>query len=163
LSGAWRLQDGLRPTEEVTRALDASPLRRLRFDAAAVERWDTSLVVFLARVHDTCVQREVGVDTSGLPAGARRLLELARQGAVLGGGAEPEPADRWRRERRGSVRGRDPWTERIGWWAIHSFQSLGGKLENADRSRDVDEGERLTIRRVARRAQGQGFRRRGRR
>ena len=87
LSGAWRLQDGLRPTEEVTRALDASPLRRLRFDAAAVERWDTSLVVFLARVHDTCVQREVGVDTSGLPAGARRLLELARQGAVLGGGA----------------------------------------------------------------------------
>jgi len=129
LSGAWRLQDGLRPTEEVTRALDASPLRRLRFDAAAVERWDTSLVVFLARVHDTCVQREVGVDTSGLPAGARRLLELARQGAVLGGGAEPEPADRWRRERRGSVRGPDPWTERIGWWGIHSFQSLGGKLE----------------------------------
>ncbi len=80
LSGTWSLRDGLRPVGEVTRALEASPPpRRLRLDAAAVERWDTSLVVFLARVHDSCSEREVGLDTSGLPEEARRLLALARQ------------------------------------------------------------------------------------
>ena len=127
LSGRWSLRDGLRPMEDVTRALEAAP-RRVRFDAAAVERWDTSLVVFLARLHDSCQQREVGLDTSGLPAGARRLLELARQGAVLGGGALPRLVGS-RRERRKAARGREPLTERIGWWAIHSYHSLGGKLD----------------------------------
>jgi anti-anti-sigma regulatory factor len=79
LSGTWSLRDGLRPVEDVTHALEASPPpRRLRLDAAGVARWDTSLVVFLARVHDSCSERDVGLDTSGLPKEARRLLELAR-------------------------------------------------------------------------------------
>ncbi|HEY8234854.1 MAG TPA: ABC transporter permease [Vicinamibacteria bacterium] len=130
LSGTWSLRDGLHPVDEVTQALEAQPPpQRLRLDAAALERWDTSLVVFLARVHDSCSEREVGLDTSGLPQAARRLLELARQGAVLEGGSQRALADRSRRERRGAERGPEPWTESIGWWAIHSFRSLGGKLD----------------------------------
>jgi phospholipid/cholesterol/gamma-HCH transport system permease protein len=129
LSGTWSLGYGLRPVGEVTRALEASPsVRRLLFDAAAVERWDTSLVVFLARLHDSCREHEIGLDTSGLPVGARRLLELARQGAVLGGGAQP-PAELTHDRRRRPGRGSEPLTESVGWWAIHWYRSFGGKLD----------------------------------
>jgi phospholipid/cholesterol/gamma-HCH transport system permease protein len=128
LSGSWSLRDGLHPVGEVTLALEAEPPpRTLRLDAAGVERWDTSLVVFLARVHDSCREREVPLDTSELPDGARRLLELARQGAVLGGGLPL--ADLSPRERRRAARGQEPWTESVGWWAIHSFRSLGRQLD----------------------------------
>jgi phospholipid/cholesterol/gamma-HCH transport system permease protein len=130
LSGTWRLRDGLRPVGDVTHALEASPPpRRVHLDAAAVEAWDTSLVVFLTRVYDSCSEREVGLDTSGLPKEALRLLELARQGAVLEGGAQRALTDRSPRERRLAARGREPWTESIGWWGIHSFRSLGGKFD----------------------------------
>jgi phospholipid/cholesterol/gamma-HCH transport system permease protein len=101
----------------------------VRLDAAAVERWDTSLVVFLARIHDSCSAREIGLDTSGLPKAARQLLELARQGAVLGGGAQRALDDRQPHERRRAERRAESWTESIGWWTIHSFRSLGGKLD----------------------------------
>jgi phospholipid/cholesterol/gamma-HCH transport system permease protein len=130
LFGTWSLRDGLRPLGEVTHALEASPPpRSLRLDASAVEHWDTSLVVFLARVHDSCSEREVGLDTSGLPKEARRLLELARQGAVLEGGARRALADRSPRERRRAARGPEPWTESIGWWTIRKFRSLGGRFD----------------------------------
>jgi phospholipid/cholesterol/gamma-HCH transport system permease protein len=118
LSGTWSLRDGLRPVGEVTRALEAlPPPRRLRLDAAAVERWDTSLVAFLARVHDSCVQHEVGLDTSGLPEEARRLLALARQDGVLGGGAQP------------GGREPEPFTDLIGRWTIRWVRSVGEKID----------------------------------
>lgn len=118
LSGTWSLRAGLRPVGEVTRALEASPPpRRLLFDAAAVERWDTSLVAFLARVHDSCVQHEVRLDTSGLPTEARRLLALARPDGVLGGGARPGGT------------GPEPFTDLIGRWTIRWVRSLGEKID----------------------------------
>jgi phospholipid/cholesterol/gamma-HCH transport system permease protein len=130
LSGTWRLRDGLRPVGEVTQALEASPPpRQVRLDAAGVEGWDTSLVVFLARVYDSCSQHEVGLDTSGLPKEVRRLLELARQGSFIEGGAPRALTGQSLRERRRVARGREPWTESIGWWSIHSFRSLGGKFD----------------------------------
>jgi phospholipid/cholesterol/gamma-HCH transport system permease protein len=93
LSGSWSMRAGLLPVGELERALDSSPPpRELRVDAAAVERWDTSLVAFLARVYDACSQRSVELDASGAPEGALRLLELARQGSVLGGQRHHEPA-----------------------------------------------------------------------
>jgi phospholipid/cholesterol/gamma-HCH transport system permease protein len=118
LSGTWSLRDGLRPLGVVTHALEASPPpRRLRLDATAVERWDTSLVVFLARVHDSCSAREIGLDTSGLPGEARRLLELARHGAVPGGGGQ-----------RAALRP-EPMTDLIGWWTLDWIRSLGEKVD----------------------------------
>ena len=91
LSGTWSLRDGLLPLGEVERALDTSPPPgRLRVEAASVERWDTSLVAFLARLHDACAARRVDLDASGAPEGAQRLLALARQEAVLAGGARRE-------------------------------------------------------------------------
>ena len=132
LSGTWSLRDGLRPVGEVTHALEASPPpRRLRLDAAAVQRWDTSLVVFLARVHDSCSEREVGLDTSGLPEEARRLLELAREGAVLGGGAQRGRAlaDRSPRPGPRTALRPEPLTDLIGRWIIHWVRSLGEKVD----------------------------------
>ena len=115
LSGTWSLREGLPPAGDVIRALAASPPpRRLRVEAAAVERWDTSLVAFLARVYDACGERQVELDASGAPEGALRLLELARQGAVLGGGRPLRP---------------EPLSTVIGQWAIGSFRSLGGKID----------------------------------
>ena len=131
LSGSWSLRDGLRPVEDVTTALEASPPpRTLRLDAVGLERWDTSLVVFLARVHDSCAARAVGLDTSGLPQAARRMLELARQGAVLGGATHADPApDRSRLARRAAALRPRALVDAMGALAIRCARSLGEQVD----------------------------------
>jgi phospholipid/cholesterol/gamma-HCH transport system permease protein len=151
LSGTWSLRDGLLPLGEVERALDTSPPPgRLRVEAASVDRWDTSLVAFLARLHDACAARRVDLDASGAPEGAQRLLALARQEAVLAGGVRREGdeapklaesvaswATAWGRAlgegslRAGWATERQPasLTEVIGRWAIGSLRSLGEKID----------------------------------
>jgi phospholipid/cholesterol/gamma-HCH transport system permease protein len=149
LSGAFRLRDGIPPTGDVLRALDASPpLHRLRVESDPADGWDTSLVAFLARVHDACAERQVALDTSGVPEGARRLLGLARADGALSGGrvreesAEPRLADSvadWAKAWRRTLGGRlaspgieaprpEPFAEVIGRWAIGWFRSLDDKV-----------------------------------
>ena len=65
-----------------------------------------------------------------------------------GSSSECGPGD----EDAGRVRHPD---RRAGGGEGHERQSLGGQLEDADRAGEVDEGQRLAIRRVARRAQRQ--------
>ncbi len=77
LSGAWRLQKSAAAISPVLKALESSPVRRVRFDARALSSWDSSVLMFLTKVIELCRQRNIDTEREGLPEGIRRLLELA--------------------------------------------------------------------------------------
>ncbi len=78
LSGEWHLRRDLPSADEVARELASRPApRRVTFDATALGRWDSGLVAFLTQIHELCHRRGISEDRSGLPAGVRRLLDLA--------------------------------------------------------------------------------------
>jgi phospholipid/cholesterol/gamma-HCH transport system permease protein len=78
LSGAWRLQGGLPSDTTVRQELERSPQpARIAFEAQTLTHWDSSILTFLVAVSALCRQRGINMDRAGLPAGVRRLLELA--------------------------------------------------------------------------------------
>jgi phospholipid/cholesterol/gamma-HCH transport system permease protein len=78
VSGFWRLRRGLPAPTLVEKAIDAPPRsRQIAFDASALAAWDSSLVAFVAHAVDAARARAIAADLSGLPAGLRRLVELA--------------------------------------------------------------------------------------
>ena len=79
LSGGWRLQKNAVSASVVQVAIEASPIRRVRFDAKALSSWDSSILIFLTKVTDLCRQKNIDSDREGLPNGIRRLLELAEK------------------------------------------------------------------------------------
>jgi phospholipid/cholesterol/gamma-HCH transport system permease protein len=78
LAGAWHLQDGL-PSDAAVRQELERPLRpaRIAFEAQTLTHWDSSVLTFLVAVSALCRERGIDMDRAGLPAGLRRLLELA--------------------------------------------------------------------------------------
>ncbi|HXK22133.1 MAG TPA: ABC transporter permease [Myxococcota bacterium] len=110
LAGDWV---GKRRASEqaVEERLASEPgLRRVAFDATALGRWDTSLLIFLAALRAPLQKRAVAVDTSGLPDGVRGLLQLAF--------AVPARTDT------GRPLGSDPLLVRIGKGALRSREGL---------------------------------------
>jgi phospholipid/cholesterol/gamma-HCH transport system permease protein len=86
LTGPWHLQRDMPSAAVLEAELRTAGARRLAFDAAAMTRWDSSLLTFVLDVGELCARQKVTVDTGGLPSGAQRLLNLAtavpeRQGA----------------------------------------------------------------------------------
>ena len=78
LSGSWRLQDSRPVVAGLKEQLDAAPgFKRVVFVSAELGPWDSGLVTYLANLVRLCRSRDIAVDTSGLPDGAHRLLELA--------------------------------------------------------------------------------------
>lgn len=78
LGGDW-LVTGELPATSAALAEIASPQvpGRIEFDAHQLGRWDTALMTFLAAVRRRAEERHIALDTTGLPEGARRLLDLA--------------------------------------------------------------------------------------
>ena len=77
-SGAWRLR-GVRPAVAAARReLESAAPARLTLDGDELEAWDTSLLAYVAPLLAQARARDVAVDLSALPEGARRLLELAQ-------------------------------------------------------------------------------------
>ena len=76
LAGRWELHGHLPSVTDAEREIGTRP-RRLAFDAAKLEGWDTSLLTFLLQVSAACERHGVGIDRAGLPEGVRRLLALA--------------------------------------------------------------------------------------
>ncbi len=77
-SGAWRLRGGLPSASLVERELQSTAqVRGVAFDAQGLISWDTSVLIFLAELSELCRRRGIHMDRAGLPAGMRRLLELA--------------------------------------------------------------------------------------
>ena len=78
LSGRFTLSAGLPSVDAVARELEkAPPAVRLVFELASLEAWDSALVSFVFSAAGLAAARGVAVDTSALPDGARRLLDLS--------------------------------------------------------------------------------------
>lgn len=78
LAGDWSITADPPSATEVDGQLAATPApRRIGYDSTALGDWDSSLLAFLIRVDDLAGERQISVERSGLPAGARQLLSLA--------------------------------------------------------------------------------------
>lgn len=77
LGGRWCLDSQLPSADELNDRL-AAPVRRIGFDCGPLGDWDSGLLAFLAGIGKVCAGRGIAVDDSGLPAGVRRLLAMAR-------------------------------------------------------------------------------------
>src|SRR6187549_466464 len=123
-AGGWSLHAALPPTADATRALDAAPRPdRLRLEDQGIEGWDSSLLVVVRRVEAAAADRGIDIDASALPAGARQLLDVARDTAPAPGArkrGERELVDALARLRRGS-----PIADRIGVAVLDSLEFIG--------------------------------------
>ena len=114
-SGTWRLRRGLPTAALLERELKSSGnVRGITFDADELAFWDSSVLTFLVEVSELCRRRGVHMDRTGLPAGVRRLLDLAE--------AVPEKKG----ARKETVE--TPFLERLGNTAIGYGTSLGEML-----------------------------------
>ncbi len=78
LSGPWHLQRDLPPVTLLLGELTARPgTKRLSYETAQLSHWDSGLIALLTHISEICRARGIAEDRSGLPAGLRRLLELA--------------------------------------------------------------------------------------
>jgi phospholipid/cholesterol/gamma-HCH transport system permease protein len=74
-SGRWTLEGGLPPIAEVEQRLGGA--RQIAFDTRGLEAWDSGLLAFLTKIIELARAQHISVDRSGLPSGARRLLDLS--------------------------------------------------------------------------------------
>ena len=77
-SGDWLLGSGLPSATHVLQQLQQSPSpASVSFNTSLLGEWDTGLIIALLAIHREAVKQNVEVDETGLPDGARRLLDLA--------------------------------------------------------------------------------------
>ena len=114
-SGAWRLRGGFPSASLVDRELrSAAQVRGVAFDAQELISWDSSVLTFLVELSELCRQRG-NMDRAGLPAGVRRLLDLA----------EAVPEKKGARKEEVEI----PFLERVGNTTIGAGNSLGEMLK----------------------------------
>jgi phospholipid/cholesterol/gamma-HCH transport system permease protein len=78
LQGHWQLGREMPSTSIIASELSApSAPSRIGFDTSKLSGWDSALISFLVGVDNLCRLHRIENDRSGLPAGVRRLLELA--------------------------------------------------------------------------------------
>lgn len=115
LSGSFTLAAGLPSLDALERALEeAPPGTRLVFEASGLEAWDSALVSVVFSAAGRAAARGVAVDASGLPDGARRLLELA---LAVPARELPQPETD------------DALTARVGTVALRAWRTAGDALE----------------------------------
>lgn len=93
VAGTWAVGRSLPSAELVVSRLAGHHVPALRYDAAGLGGWDTTLLVFTRAVEAAAAAQRVVTDRSGLPSGLQRLLtliestpvdEFARWSAPLG-------------------------------------------------------------------------------
>ena len=78
LSGSWKLGQPLPSPDDVRQKIEsAGPIRRISFNADKLGEWDSGLLTFLRKLWKLSSGSDIAVDSSGLPDGARQILELA--------------------------------------------------------------------------------------
>ena len=116
LSGSWKLGQPLPSTNDVRQQVEsAGGIRQITFDAEKLRDWDTGLLTFLRKLYKLCSSSNINLDSSGLPDGARQILELAA--------AVPEKKDARKAE------GRITFLHHLGDQAVAFFRSLSDLLE----------------------------------
>ncbi len=116
LSGSWKLGKPLPSSDDVRQKVEsAGHIRQITFNAEKLGDWDSGLLTFLRKLWKFCSSSNIALDTSGLPEGARQILELAA--------AVPEKKDARKAE------GRITFLEDLGNQAVAFFRSSGEFLE----------------------------------
>jgi phospholipid/cholesterol/gamma-HCH transport system permease protein len=115
IGGDWSIADGLPSTDELKRQIGSKPAPgRVAFDTSELACWDSSLLAFLVKLTDCCMQKSILIARQGLPEGVVKLLDLAA--------AVPEKKDA--RKHSGST----PFLSRVGEAALNAGQSTGDML-----------------------------------
>ena len=97
LAGVWTLAAHPPDTSTVEAEIGSRKTARVVFETSALSDWDTALLTFLVRLSAACRIRHIEVEREGLPAGVRRLLDLAEavpQRESGRGGAAPSGLER---------------------------------------------------------------------
>jgi len=93
VSGEWRLTRDLPPLLPVVREFEASPPRKVSYEALSLAGWDSSLLALVDKISRLCKQHKVEEDRGGLPAGVQALLRLSETVPENEGArAQPVPA-----------------------------------------------------------------------
>jgi phospholipid/cholesterol/gamma-HCH transport system permease protein len=126
LGGDWNLRGGLPSTIAFAKAIDADPRpSRVRVENVSLGRWDSSLVTVLAQIEQTGAKHGLDLDLTEAPAGAQRLLEIAREGVrplAWSGRSAIEGA----RTLGDKV---PPLTEAVGRFVIEGARTTGDKID----------------------------------
>jgi phospholipid/cholesterol/gamma-HCH transport system permease protein len=78
LRGKWHLGHDMPSSSVVAKELSSQAMpARIGFETSELTGWDSALISFLVETYDLCRAHGVEHDLSGLPAGVRRLVELA--------------------------------------------------------------------------------------
>jgi phospholipid/cholesterol/gamma-HCH transport system permease protein len=78
LRGKWQLGHDMPSSSVVAKELSAQAMpARLGYETSELAGWDSALISFLVETDDLCRAHDIEPDRSGLPAGVRRLIELA--------------------------------------------------------------------------------------
>jgi phospholipid/cholesterol/gamma-HCH transport system permease protein len=116
LSGSWKLGAVLPASADVQRKIESAPaIRTLAFDTRQLDGWDSGLLTFYQRLRLFCERKQIRIDCSGLPEGARQLLALAA--------AVPEKKDARKADKKLSF------LVTVGNEAVDFFRSSGKLLE----------------------------------
>ena len=116
LSGNWKLGQPLPSTNDVQHQVEsAGDIRKITFNAEKLGDWDTGLLSFLRKLWKLCSSSNITLDSSGLPDGARQILELAA--------AVPEKKDARKAD------GRVTFLTQLGDQTVEFFRSSSDLLE----------------------------------
>ena len=78
LRGKWQLGHNMPSSSVIAKELSAQAMPvRLGFETSELTGWDSALISFLVETDGLCRAHGIEPDRSGLPAGIRRLIELA--------------------------------------------------------------------------------------
>jgi phospholipid/cholesterol/gamma-HCH transport system permease protein len=78
VSGDWHLRSGMPSPLLIVRQLDTPPKpKKVTFEAAKLDGWDSGLLTFLMGVGDLCQKRKLELNFEGLPDGVEKLIKLA--------------------------------------------------------------------------------------
>ncbi len=138
LSGDWLMDAHLPRRAAIERELRARPTARvLAFDTRGVEDWDSGFVVFVRQALDVGRGLQLGADLSGLPAGVRKLLDLAAAVPERETGRGARPAPLLARLGTAAVRAAGRAREMVtflgeAWLALGRFVSRRARFRRAD-------------------------------
>ena len=110
MAGDWKLGNAIPvPDAVIAEAAAGEKVQRLAFETGALREWDSGFLVFLAKLFELCRRDGINLDLSGLPAGVRKLLELAspenQRSGVTHGSARPPFLERVADAASGQVKG----------------------------------------------------------
>ncbi len=116
LSGSWKLGEPLPSTDIVRQKVKSDgPIRQIAFNTEKLGDWDSGLITFLRKVWKLCSSSDIDLDSSGLPDGARQILELAA--------AVPENKEAHKDE------GKDTFLTQLGNQTVDFFKGASDSLE----------------------------------